>query len=38
MKRLHQISLRLRLALMFSAVSAILLGVMGICLYSALKK
>lgn len=37
MKRLHQISLRLRLALMFSAVSAILFGVMGICVYSALK-
>lgn len=37
MKRLHQISLRLRLALMFSAVSAILFGVMGICVYGALK-
>ena len=37
MKKLHQISLRLRLALMFAAVSAILFGVMGCYAYDALK-
>ncbi|WP_159911144.1 heavy metal sensor histidine kinase [Pantoea sp. 18069] len=37
MKRFEQISLRLRLALMFAAVSAILFGAMGIYVYSTLK-
>jgi two-component system heavy metal sensor histidine kinase CusS len=37
MKKFEQISLRLRLALMFAAVSAILFGAMGIYVYDVLK-
>lgn len=37
MKKFEQISLRLRLALMFAAVSAILFGAMGFYVYDALK-
>lgn len=38
MKNFKQMSLRLRLALMFSATSAVLLAIMGIYIYSALNK